>query len=106
MQRFLSDLIKWTLAGRIKPRQASVCRAIVATNLDIGGYREVAERLNEIEGMLGEARRIRERAEQERDAVITHVELAEALRPLPREIKEKALKTIEEQEQATTIPVR
>lgn len=41
MQRFLRDLIFLTLARRILPRQASVCRAIVQTSLEANDLRDL-----------------------------------------------------------------
>jgi hypothetical protein len=69
MHRFLKDLINWTLSGRIRARQASVCRAMIETELQIEGYGDVSKRIDEIESTYQEARRLLERAKRESQGV-------------------------------------
>ena len=65
MHKFLNQLITWTLSGRIRPRQASVCRAILATSLDVEGYGELEGKIDEIGELLTGASNILERAKLE-----------------------------------------
>lgn len=68
MHKFLNQLIEWTLNGQIRSRQASVCRAILATNLDVEGYGQVAKKIDEIEELLDGSRNLLKRAKLEEPA--------------------------------------
>jgi hypothetical protein len=69
MTAFLRDLIQWTLGGTIRARQASVCRAILQTQLAVDGYGELTGKIVEIEELLGGARKLFERAKAQSTVV-------------------------------------
>ena len=65
MHKFLNQLIGWTLSGRIKPRVAATCRAVLATSLDVQGYGELAKKANEIDELLEGTRQLFKQATME-----------------------------------------
>jgi hypothetical protein len=73
MQRFLHDLISWTLSGRIRARQASVCRSIVATQIElVEGYREMVQHIEDINQTLKDCQQLKERLTNEEGATVEH----------------------------------
>ena len=101
IQRFLSDLVRWVLSGRLKSRQASTCRGIVETWLHAADLPELRAKMEEMEDTITRLRTrypdaFRTPEEIAKADSITSKQLTNILKRLPIEMQDAFLQAMKD----------